>query len=179
MQATTSLTNTDSYEALSQELAETIVKQLEHKPDSCFGMPTGRSPLGCYGLLSSWSSMRKLDWSKAFCFQLDEYIDPTDEFMTFQYFLEHNFLRNTNMPSEYCFNPRHVDDYDQAIEKQGGLDLTILGIGGNGHIAFNEPGTLKESWTHCLWLTESTREANKSYFGGTAARSQASRDHGH
>lgn len=166
MQATSSVSTRDSYEALSQELAETIVKQLEEKPDSCFGMPTGRTPLGCYGLLSHWSEVRELDWSKAHCFQLDEYIDPADESMTFEFFLEQNLLKHTNMQPSKRFNPRHFENSDAVIAEHGGLDLTVLGIGSNGHIAFNEPGTVKQSWTHCLWLTESTRESNASYFGG-------------
>jgi glucosamine-6-phosphate deaminase len=93
-------------------------------------------------------------------------MDPADETMTFEFFLEQNLLRNTNLPRGSRFNPRHYDNYDSVISHHGGLDLTVLGIGSNGHIAFNEPGTIKQSWTHCLSLTESTREANKSYFGG-------------
>jgi glucosamine-6-phosphate deaminase len=129
-------------------------------------MPTGGTPLGCYNLLAHWSDMRDLDWSRAYSFQLDEYMDPADETMTFEHFLETNLLKHTNMPQRHRFNPRHYDHYDQEIAQHGGLDLTILGIGSNGHIAFNEPGTPRQSWTHCLMLTEATREANKSYFGG-------------
>jgi glucosamine-6-phosphate deaminase len=110
--------------------------------------------------------MRDLDWSRARCFQLDEYIDPADETMTFQYFLEQNLLKHTNLPQANRFNPRQYDNYDEAISSHGGLDLTVLGIGSNGHIAFNEPGTIRSSWTHCRSLTESTREANRAYFGG-------------
>src|SRR6202034_4928408 len=61
---------------------------------------------------------------------------------------------------------RENENYDGLIDSYGGLDLSVLGIGSNGHIAFNEPGTIKASWTHSLWLTESTREPNQSYFGG-------------
>jgi glucosamine-6-phosphate deaminase len=66
--------------------------------------------------------------------------------------------------SENLFNPRQVDNYDLLIEQEGGLDLTLLGIGTNGHIAFNEPGTPLDSWTHSVLLTESTRRANQAYF---------------
>jgi glucosamine-6-phosphate deaminase len=165
-QATIVVKKTNSYDALSHELAEAIVKQLREKPNSSFGLPTGRTPLGCYKLLSHYSQIGTLDWSKALCFQLDEYADPADESMTFAYFLEQNLLKHTNLPKKNRFNPKDFNDYDGIIEKHGELDLTVLGIGRNGHIAFNEPGTIKRSWTHCVWLTESTREANKSYFGG-------------
>jgi glucosamine-6-phosphate deaminase len=70
----------------------------------------------------------------------------------------------TNVQDHNKFNPSACDDYDSLIESKGGLDLTILGLGANGHIAFNEPGTPLESWTHSIWLTESTRKANQSYF---------------
>ncbi|HEY9775685.1 MAG TPA: glucosamine-6-phosphate deaminase [Planktothrix sp.] len=160
------VTKTDTYEALSHEMGEAIVKQLREKPDSCFGLPTGRTPLGCYKLLSNWSLMGTLDWTHARCFQLDEYVDPADETMTFEYFLDINLFKNTNLSRENRFSPRHLENYDEVIAGCGGLDLTILGIGTNGHIAFNEPGTIKSSWTHSLWLTESTRQANQSYFGG-------------
>ncbi|MGH9553573.1 MAG: glucosamine-6-phosphate deaminase [Terriglobales bacterium] len=160
------MTKTDSYEALSHELAEAVVKQLREKPDSAFGLPTGRTPRGCYELLSSSSGRGTLDWSRARTFQLDEYLDPADASATFQHFLESNLFNSTNLPAKNRFNPRDCEDYDQLIAATGGLDLTVLGIGRNGHIAFNEPGTIKESYTHCVWLTESTRSANKSYFNG-------------
>ncbi len=56
-------------------------------------------------------------------------------------------------------------NYDALIDGQGGLDMTVLGIGGNGHIAFNEPGTQFLSWTHCTWLEDSTRKDNQASFG--------------
>lgn len=157
---------TGSYEALSFELAEAVAKQLRDKPSSNLGLPTGHTPLGCYRLLSQWSAAGQIDWCQAHSFQLDEYLDPAQPEMTFEYFLETNLLVHTNLPKQSRFNPQRCSDYDELIRAHGGLDLTILGIGTNGHVAFNEPGTVQESWTHCVWLTESTREANKVYFGG-------------
>lgn len=163
---TSPLTKTDSYEALSHELAEAIVKQLREKPTSCFGLPTGNTPIGCYKLLSRYSQMGALDWSRAHCFQLDEYVDAAADEQTFAHFLDSNLLGATNVPDENRYSPNDYNNYDELIESRGGLDLTVLGIGHNGHIAFNEPGTPRMSWTHSVWLTESTRHANKSYFGG-------------
>jgi glucosamine-6-phosphate deaminase len=160
---------TDSYEALSLELAEAIGEQLKTTPSSAFGLPTGRSPLGCYEILAAWSRDGRLDWSQARCFALDEYLDCEDESMSFQHFLLTNLYQYTNLSPANCFNPKNEDDYDALIARHGGLDLTVLGIGTNGHIAFNEPGTPERSWTHSIWLTESTRKANQSYLknGGT------------
>ncbi len=153
----------EKYEALSEEIAEVVVAQIRTKPDSCFGLPTGNSPLGCYKLLADWSRQKKIDWSQTRCFALDEYVGA-DESITFQHFLQTNLYQYTNVPEPQKFNPSAFDDYDALIESKGGLDLTILGLGANGHIAFNEPGTPLESWTHSIWLTESTRKANQSYF---------------
>lgn len=156
----------DKYEALSEEIAEVVAAQIRNKPDSCFGLPTGNSPLGCYKILAEWSKARKIDWSQTRCFALDEYVDA-DESLTFQHFLQTNLYQHTNVRDENKFNPSGCDDYDALIASRGGLDLTILGLGTNGHIAFNEPGTQLESWTHSIWLTESTRKANQSYFSAS------------
>jgi len=153
----------EKYEALSEEIAEVVAAQIRSKPDSCFGLPTGNSPLGCYKFLADWSKQKKIDWSQTKCFALDEYVGA-DESITFQHFLQTNLYQYTNLHDENKFNPSACDDYDSLIESKGGLDLTILGLGANGHIAFNEPGTQLESWTHSIWLTESTRKANQSYF---------------
>lgn len=153
------------YDAMSLNVAEAIARQLKIKPESRFGMPTGRSPVGCYQILSEWSQQGALDWSQSKCFALDDYLD-VDEEQSFHYFLESNLYKQTNLPPENRFSPRNQDNYDQVIADQGGLDMCVLGLGTNGHIAFNEPGTPQLSWTHCHWLTQSTREANAAAFGG-------------
>jgi glucosamine-6-phosphate deaminase len=152
------------YDAMSLNVAEAIARQLKIKPDSNFGLPTGRSPVGCYQILSGLSQEGALDWSRTKCFALDDYLD-VDEEQSFHYFLESNLYRQTNLPQQNRFSPKYQDNYDQLIADQGGLDLCVLGLGTNGHIAFNEPGTPQLSWTHCHWLTQSTREANASAFG--------------
>lgn len=156
-------TTVDRYQLLSAEIAAVVKAQLEEKPDSRLGLPTGNSPLGCYHLLARMSEDKNVDWSQAQCFALDDYLE-SDEAISFQHFLETNLYQFTNLKAENKFNPRQVDNYDELIAEKGGLDLTLLGIGTNGHIAFNEPGTPLESWTHSIWLTESTRRANQSYF---------------
>lgn len=153
---------------MSLEAAESIARQLKEKPNSCLGLPTGRSPIGCYKILAHWSKEGMLDWSEARCFALDDYID-VEESLSFQTFLASNLHRHTNAKPENCFNPRFVDNYDQLIADCGGLDLVMLGLGTNGHIAFNEPGTPAESWTHCITLTEDTRRSNQEFFGSLDA----------
>jgi glucosamine-6-phosphate deaminase len=155
---------TNLYQVLSQDMADSVERQLKLKPNTNFGLPTGHSPLGAYKIISERSRSGRLDWSQARCFALDEYLDA-DEEESFQQFLETNLYQHTNLPPSHRFNPKTTDNYDQEIAKFGGLDLTILGIGTNGHIAFNEPGTIRASYTHCIWLTEATRAANQTYFG--------------
>lgn len=149
---------------VSLKAAEAIARLLTDKPNAAIGLPTGRTPLGCYKLLAEWSKSGKLDWSRAKCFALDDYLDA-QESKSFAHYLEENLYKHTNLPSQSKFNPRFCDDYDALIADVGGLDLTLVGIGHNGHVAFNEPGTPLSSWTHCLLLTESTRTANSSFFG--------------
>lgn len=149
---------------MSLRVAEVMAQQLKAKPDSCFGLPTGRTPLGFYEVLSEWTRLGKVDWAAARCFALDEYLDVPIE-LSFAKYLDSNLYVHTNLPATGRFNPSALDDYDGLILREGGLDLIVVGIGRNGHIAFNEPGTPRLSWTHCSRLTESTRQANAGIFG--------------
>lgn len=162
-----------TFEQLSQVVADVVVEQLNRKPDSCFGLPVGHSFLGVYKILAELSEKNSLDWRKAKCFALDDYLD-TEESFTFQAYLDTNFYRFTNLPKESRYNPRFQDNYDQVIARCGGLDCCLLGIGKNGHIAFNEPPTGKASWTHCVWLSDTTIAANRDNFPqGTEPPSKA------
>ncbi len=154
---------TDRYQEMSIKAAKAVASQLKQKPNSALGLPTGRSPVGCYKLLSEWTRSGNLDWSKSNCFALDDYLHVEEEF-SFARFLEDHLFKNINLPISQKHNPCWVDDYDGVIAQAGGLDLVMVGIGRNGHIAFNEPGTPVESWTHCVGLTESTRQANAPLF---------------
>jgi glucosamine-6-phosphate deaminase len=152
-----------TYSAMSEKAAQAVKAQLKSKPASNLGLPAGRTPTGCYQLLTSWSEAGGIDWQQATCFGLDEYLDVSQP-GSFRHYLEENLYKGTNLPAENRHNPFFIDDYDARIAAAGGLDLTLLGIGKNGHIAFNEPGTPLESWTHSIWLAESTRKANADLF---------------
>ena len=155
------------YEALSHKVATAIKEQIATKPSSCLGLPTGRTPLGTYALLDDWTKHKHVDWSGVHCFALDEYLD-VDPRYSFHNYLQENLYNDINVSQASCYMPTEIVDYDEAIAKAGGLDLIILGMGTNGHIAFNEPGTPLESWTHSVWLSESTRISNSEFFGGVA-----------
>lgn len=154
----------EPYQSLSLKLAQSIANLIHEKPAASLGLPTGRTPRLCYQYLSEWSASGSLDWSKVQCFGLDEYLD-TGEQHTFLHFLEEHLYKYGNFDRTRLFNPLNIDNYDELIERSGGLDLTILGLGQNGHIAFNEPGTPFQSWTHTAQLTHSTKMANLEFFG--------------
>lgn len=157
----------EAYQTLSRIVAKILADLIEEKPNACLGLPTGRTPLDCYRYLgdSSARGETKIDWSEARCFGLDEYVDA-EEKHSFRRFLTDNLYSKVNVSQSNLFNPIFQDDYDELIARNGGLDLCILGLGRNGHIAFNEPGTPLQSWTHSVWLSESTRQANAEFFAG-------------
>lgn len=153
----------ETYQTFSHKIAELIREQIQLKPNVCLGLPTGRTPLDLYRILSEWSKEGKINWSQVSCFQLDEYFDTSPEH-TFRNFLILNLYRSTNVSPDRLFNPLSAENYDEKILQSGGLDIMLLGLGRNGHIAFNEPGIPLESWTHSVWLAESTRRANADFF---------------
>ncbi len=155
-----------SYQEFCFAVAEQIQKQVKEKPDSRLALPAGHSPRGYYDLLARASQKNNIDWQRVKSFALDDYLNA-DEIHSFQSFLEKHLYAFTNLPANAKYNPRFCDNYDQLITEAGGIDLCLLGLGANGHIAFNEPPTGKASWTHCVLLSETTRKANKDDFGQT------------
>ncbi len=160
------------YQGLSKIVANSIRELVKEKPNACIGLPTGRTPLLCYEYLSELSEKHEIDWSELRCFGLDEYVDAAEQH-SFRHFLSENLYKHTNVSKDHLYNPLFFDNYDQCIEDAGGLDLCILGLGRNGHIAFNEPGTPLMSWTHTVPLSESTRQANAEFFKGGSVPTRA------
>lgn len=155
--------SSDRFDELSMQVAEAVIALVTKKPNACLGLPTGATPLRMYVHLSKLSRSKGVDWSQVRCFALDDYLNADDD-ETFQSYLEENLYKHLNLVESNKYNPRFVDNYDNLIAECGGLDLTVLGIGTNGHIAFNEPSTPMQSWTHCTWLAETTRIHNEKFF---------------
>ena len=154
----------DRKNEISAIAAGKIAAQIRAKPDSNLGLPTGRTPVLMYQHLVELTRKEGLDWSKVNCFALDEYLDEPLE-LSFQTYLEKNLYEGIGLPKALQHNPTLCDNYDELINEHGGLDLSVLGIGGNGHIAFNEPGTPFLSFTQCIWLAYSSREILAASFG--------------
>lgn len=164
----------DTPERIAELAAAQYADLLERKPDAILGFATGSTPLGLYGKLAELCSNGRLSFAKASSFNLDEYVglDGTHP-QSYRYFMNENLfckididLAKTKVPNGLLDEGRQnsFGAYDREIEKAGGVDLQLLGIGNNGHIGFNEPNTPFGSETHIVELTQSTREANKRFF---------------
>ncbi|KZZ84447.1 MULTISPECIES: glucosamine-6-phosphate deaminase [Bacillaceae] len=161
------------YRDMSKKAAGIFLKQMEQKRQSVLGLATGGTVKGVYSELVELFLEGKISFAEAASFNLDEYFgmkkeDPNSYFsyMQEQFFSHTDFAGESNyIPDGTAADP--IDEcsrYDRLIEQSGGVDLQLLGIGENGHIGFNEPGTSFEIGTHLVGLTESTRQANARYF---------------
>ena len=166
----------ESYEELSKEAARIIAKQVFSKPDSVLGLATGSSPVGTYNCLAEWFEKGEVDFSKATSVNLDEYVGLSgDNDQSYRYFMNQNLFKKINIRMEETFVPngcaedleKECKAYDALIEKLGGIDLQLLGIGLDGHIGFNEPDEVFTKETHIVDLDPSTIEANARFFAST------------
>ena len=161
------------YAEMSVKAARMIAGQIITKPDCVLGLATGSTPEGTYQELIRLYENGLIDFSDVVSYNLDEYypIKPDNE-QSYQYFMDHhlfNFVNikkeNTHVPNGLMENPAvECREYDKMVENAGGIDLQLLGIGQNGHIAFNEPDSSFCYETHLTGLTQSTIEANSRFF---------------
>lgn len=162
-----------SYQELSRRAAALISAQVILKPQCVLGLATGSTPIGTYDQLAEAYQRGELDFSRVTTFNLDEYVGLSPENpQSYHAFMQEQLFRRVNLAPERC----HVPDgcarvpelacreYEEDIAAAGGIDLQLLGIGGNGHIAFNEPGSVFERDTHIVMLEESTIRANRRFF---------------
>ena len=160
----------DSAQNIAAMAAQQYVALLKRKPNAILGGATGSTPLGLYAELVRLNKAGEISFKDASSFNLDEYVglDGTHD-QSYRYFMDHNLFDHIDIDKSRTRVPSGIDvsdpaAYDKEIEAAGGVDLQLLGIGNNGHIGFNEPGTPFGSLTHIVELTESTREANKRFF---------------
>lgn len=166
-----------NYNELSRKAANMICAQIIMKPNCVLGLATGSSPIGVYKQLVKWYKKGDLDFSQVSSVNLDEYkgIGPEDK-QSYRYFMESNLFHHINIDKSRTFVPDGLEpnsakacqEYDEIIEKLGGIDLQLLGLGHNGHIGFNEPSPVFSCGTNCVDLTASTIEANKRFFTSEA-----------
>ena len=159
----------DSYDQVSEE-AFKIMRQVVEKENPVLGLATGSTPVGLYKKMIADHKTNGTSYKNAITFNLDEYVGlaPTDEH-SYAYFMN-EYLFNAK-PFKHSYLPDGIaKDVDAEVERyervlqENPVDLQLLGIGSNGHIGFNEPGTPFTQRTHKVHLTESTIEANKRFF---------------
>lgn len=160
---------------LANLVANEFSKTLQRKPDAVFGLATGSSPLRIYDELALRVKSGAISFSKASAFTLDEYVGlPEGHPESYRQVIQRDFLGKVDFQADNVksLNGTAADlekeclDYESAIDASGGVDLQILGIGSNGHIAFNEPGSSFSSSTGIRLLSPQTRQDNSRFFGG-------------
>ncbi|MDD7218594.1 MAG: glucosamine-6-phosphate deaminase [Blautia sp.] len=161
------------YNDISRKAANIMSAQIIMKPRAVLGLATGSTPVGMYRQLIEWYRKGDLDFSQITTVNLDEYKGLSGENeQSYRYFMNNNLFDHVNIDKSRTFVPNGLEkdsrkacsDYNQIIHTVGGIDMQLLGIGGNGHIGFNEPGEAFETETHCVDLTESTIQANSRFF---------------
>ncbi len=162
-----------SYDKISKKAAYLVKQQINEKPDTVLGLPTGTTPLKMYEELIKMNKRGEIDFSEVTTFNLDEYygLQP-DHPQSYHYYMWNNFFnhinikeKNVNILDGMTENiERECIEYETKIKNKGGIDLQVLGIGPNGHIGFNEPSESLNDKTHFVTLTEDTIKANSRFF---------------
>lgn len=164
-----------TYRDVSTKAASIVADVMERKPTAVLGLATGSTPLGLYEELVRLHRENRFDFSRATSFNLDEYLGLSgDHPQSYRRFMKENLFDHINIARENT----HVPDgslpsaqvesgcaaYEEAIRQAGGIDLQVLGIGSNGHIAFNEPGSSLTSRTRLVALDEQTISDNARFY---------------
>ncbi|HEX28758.1 TPA: glucosamine-6-phosphate deaminase [Candidatus Poribacteria bacterium] len=163
------------YEEMSKTAAQIVASLVRKKPNCVLGLATGSTPVGMYKELIRMHKEEHLDFSSVITFNLDEYygLPPTHP-ESYRYFMNENLFNHINIKPENTHVPdgtvpmedieEYCRNYEKMIKDAGGIDLQVLGIGGDGHIAFNEPGSSLASRTRLIALDEQTRIDNSRFF---------------
>ncbi|MCL4539770.1 MAG: glucosamine-6-phosphate deaminase [Bacteroidetes bacterium] len=174
----------EDYDAMSKKGAEIIASRIRRKPNLVLGLATGSTPLGLYKELIKLHKNEGLDFSKVTTFNLDEYVGlPPEHDQSYHFFMWENLFKHINIERSHVHVPQGMYGdlkissfetdpkiqqfcswYEDEMLRYGGLDIQVLGIGGNGHIAFNEPGSSLGSRTRIKTLTEKTVKDNARFF---------------
>lgn len=160
-------------QAMGKAAASIVGDLLNTKPNAVLGLATGSTPIPLYQELARMHQEQGLDFSQVTTFNLDEYVGlPPEHEQSYYYFMWHNLFKHINIPRRAIHVPSGTTTnheaycrwYEEEIERAGGIDLQVLGIGGDGHIAFNEPASSLGSRTRLKTLTEQTIKDNARFF---------------
>lgn len=160
-------------EEVSKRAAEIIANLVRLQPRAVLGLATGSTPLATYQRLIEIHRAGQLSFADVTSFNLDEYVGlGEDHPQSYRHFMHNELFRHINIAPDRCHVPdglagdyeSYGRQYEQQIADAGGIDLQLLGIGTDGHIAFNEPGSSLASRTRLKALTEQTRRDNSRFF---------------
>ncbi|WP_243385572.1 glucosamine-6-phosphate deaminase [Bacillus kexueae] len=163
----------ENYEEMSQKAARYLIQKMKQNRPMTIGFATGGTPIGLYDQLIEDHKQNGTSYENITTFNLDEYIGlEKNHPNSYHTYMQQQLFQHLDIRAEKIHLPNGMADdltmecerYERSIQEAGGIDLQILGIGENGHIGFNEPGTSFSSTTHIVNLTPSTREANARYF---------------
>ena len=161
------------YKKICDEAARIVHREWMKNKNLVLGLATGETPLGVYKELIDLHQKKEIDFSGVKTFGLDEYLGlEEDHPQSFALYMNENFLKHINIKKENIFRldgkPSDIDshcrEYEEKIRDCGGIDVQILGIGRNGHIGFNEPGSSLSSRTRVKTLVEETVKDNARFF---------------
>ncbi len=161
-------------EGVSRRAAQFVANLVRRRPTCVLGLATGSTPLGLYAELIRLHREEGLDFSRVVTFNLDEYVGLSGSHpQSYRHFMQQSFFdhinvdpRDTHVPDGRALEfESYCEQYERMIAEEGGIDLQVLGIGSDGHIAFNEPGSSLGSRTRLKTLTEETVRDNARFFG--------------
>ena len=162
---------TKDYDEMSQKAAEIFIDMLKKKPNATLGLATGSTPIGLYKKLIEKNKSKEISFKDVITYNLDEYCDlPKEHKQSYFTFMNENLFKhidininNTHIPEGEGDSKVNAQKYEEAL-KNTKIDIQLLGIGSNGHIGFNEPGTDFNIGVHEVQLTENTIKDNARFF---------------
>ncbi len=163
---------TESYDESCKIVAEIIRDIVKEKPDAKLGLATGDTPVPIYRSLVEMNRAGQVDFSRVHTVNLDEYCGlPPEHPQSYRYFMDHHLFQHINIPQENTFvaagcgnEERNAAELEEKVFAGGAPDLQLLGVGNNGHIAFNEAGDTATAASHVETLTQETIASNARFF---------------
>lgn len=160
------------YDEMSKKAADLIINMLIDKPQAKFGFATGSTPIGLYENLAKAEKDGEISFKYSKSVNLDEYIGIDKENdQSYQYFMNENLFNKvsfkegtTHLPYAPEADEKYAKEYDKLLDEFGQRDVQILGLGPNGHLAFNEPAEKLNQRTSIIKLSDETIKANSRFF---------------